>query len=165
LGAFLREPDEKVAVVVAYGFFGSIYSDAFRRLGLQVIRGSTGEDLLKKGGYRAAREMIRTLQSGHSVALAVDVPNIRRIASRGVILVARLSGCPIIPTAITTKARFNLPWRWDKPTVNVPFSILAAAIGAPVFVPPTSECLETKTRELTIALNVATARALEAADG
>ena len=44
-------------------------------------------------------ELLRQLESGSSVAMTADVPKRARVAGRGIVTLAKLSGRPIVPTA------------------------------------------------------------------
>ena len=152
---FVRDVDRDYFVLIAHGTFGSIYTNAFERLGLKIIRGSRGTNFHRKGGYRGFRNLLLALRSGTSIALTVDIPGSARVAGPGVIALARHSGRPIIPIAAVTKTRVSLKWRWDRPTINLPFSRLVVASGAPIFVANKrgAEYLEHKRQELETALN------------
>ena len=85
----------------------------------------------------------------------------------GVILLARLSGRPIISAAIATSRRKVLEKSWDKTTINLPMGRRALAIGEPVYVPADADAgmMEMKRREVTDRLNAATERAYALVDG
>jgi lysophospholipid acyltransferase (LPLAT)-like uncharacterized protein len=146
--------------------FGSIYARAFKRLGLTVVRGSSGKDFHRSGGYRGLRELLRALKENKSVALTVEVPGNARIAGPGVIAIARLSGRPIVPLAVVGSRRFSLPWRWDKPTITLPFGRLVVAQGSPIFVSGNDDCeyVEQKRKELDAALTRLNSDAAASAD-
>ena len=50
-------------------------------------------------------------------------------------MLARLSGRPILPVAMTTSRRKVLEKTWDKTTINLPFGRCGVAMGEPVVVP------------------------------
>jgi hypothetical protein len=158
LAPFARPHGQQFSVLVAHGAFGSLYSHTFSQLGLTVLRGSSGADISKSGGYRGFRQMVRALQTGTSVAFPIDIPKIPRIAGRGVIVLARHSGRPIVPLAAVTARRISMGWRWDRPTINLPFSELAIVFGKAVFVEKERDAayLEMKRREVEDSLNLVT---------
>jgi lysophospholipid acyltransferase (LPLAT)-like uncharacterized protein len=84
----------------------------------------------------------------------------------GVILLAKLSGRPILPVAFTTSRRKVLEKSWDKTTINLPFGRGATAVGAPIFVRSDADDteMERKRQELTIALNAVTTEAYRLVD-
>ena len=88
-----------------------------------------------------------------------DVPNgPPRDAGPGIILLARISGRPILPVAVATSRRKVLEKSWDRSTVNLPFGRSALRFGPLVWVPADADddVMEAKRRELTVALNETT---------
>ena len=85
----------------------------------------------------------------------------------GVILLAKISGRPIAPSAFTTSRRLVLEKSWDKTTISLPFGRSAVAIEDLIYVPADAdeEMMEAKRQELTAALNNATRKAEALADG
>ena len=66
-------------------------------------------------------------------------PEARRAsAGLGVVMIARQTGRPILPMAIAT-SRYIAFNSWSRMTVNLPWSDLGFAIGAPVDVPRTAD--------------------------
>ncbi len=139
-------------------------ASAYRNSGLGVIRGSgspPGRAKAEKGGAEAIRLMMRALKRGSSVALVADVPTgPSRRAGRGIIMLAQLSGNPILPLAVTTRFRF-LANNWSRFAVNLPFSRGSMAVGQPIFVPRDADeaLLEAKRQQLEDSLNTLTIRA------
>jgi lysophospholipid acyltransferase (LPLAT)-like uncharacterized protein len=107
-----------------------------RRLGVEGIRGSggrSGEKILQRGGVSALRTMARALEAGKLVALTADVPKTARVAGRGIVTLARLSGRPIFPAAVVTARRFDFD-SWDRASLAKPFGRGAMVVGAPILV-------------------------------
>jgi lysophospholipid acyltransferase (LPLAT)-like uncharacterized protein len=99
--------------------------------------------------------------------MIADIPHgTPRDAGLGVILLARLSGRPILPAARTTSRRKVLEKSWDKTTINLPFGRSSFVIGTPVFVSKDADDteMERKRQELTASLNEATAKAYALVD-
>ena len=84
------------------------------------------------------RELLRQLESGASVALTADVPKRARVAGLGIVALAKLSGRPIVPTAVVTSRRvqFNT---WDRATLGLPFSRAVVVAGDFIRVPPDAD--------------------------
>ena len=147
---------------------GEINAVAAERLGIETIRGSGshGSDFTKKGGVFGFNALVRALQDGYNVAMTADVPKVSRVAGLGIIKLAQISGRPIYPVAIATHRRIVLD-NWDRTTVNLPFGRGAGVAGAPIHVPADADAgtLELARRAVEEALNAATARAYELADG
>ncbi|HLH51739.1 MAG TPA: lysophospholipid acyltransferase family protein [Roseiarcus sp.] len=109
---------------------------ALRWLGVMPIRGSGGraEQMKKKGGAPALREMLRALAEGTTVALTADIPKRARVAGMGIVTLARLSGRPIAPVAVVTSRRFDFK-SWDRASIGKPFGRGAIVVGDFIHVP------------------------------
>ncbi|CCV06286.1 conserved hypothetical protein [Mesorhizobium metallidurans STM 2683] len=138
---------------------------------VEAVRGSGGRESsrhLDKGGAKALIALKKSLAAGKNVAMIADIPHgTPRDSGLGIVLLARLSGRPILPTAITTSRRKVLERSWDKTTINLPFGRSSIVIGAPVFVPADADEaeMERKRQEVTASLNAATAKAYRLVDG
>ncbi len=120
----------RMAALISRHGDGGVNAAALRRLGVAPIRGSgasTGARR-RKGGVSAMREMLRALSSGASVAITADVPKRARVAGSGIVLLARLSGRPIAPTAVVTSRRFDFN-SWDRASLGKPFGRGAIVVG------------------------------------
>lgn len=141
------------------------------KLGLTVFRGSGGrerEKTVEKGGVRGLIAMKKALDSGMSVGTVADIPSGKpRDAGMGIITLAKLSGRPIVPLAMTTSRRKVLERSWDKTTVSLPFGRSAFVFGQPIHVPRDADdaLMEAKRQQLTDVLNAISARVLAIADG
>lgn len=121
---------------------GEIVAGVMHFLGVGTIRGAgvpKGEERAYKqkgkGGAGALRAMVRALGENISIGLTADLPpGPARRAGEGIVMLARLSGRPIVPVAATTRARIQLN-NWDKFTINLPFSRGALVWGEPIYVP------------------------------
>ena len=104
------------------------------KFGIEAVRGSGGRDHsrhLDKGGARALIALKKALDAGKNVAMIADIPHGKpREAGMGVILLARLSGRPIIACAVTTSRRKVLERTWDKTTIGLPFGRSAVVVRA-----------------------------------
>ena len=109
---------------------------AARRLGITPIRGSGGpvDRQYYKGGATAMRELLRQLESGSSVALTADVPKRARLAGLGIVMLAKLSGRPIVPTAVAASVRIQFN-TWDRASLGLPFGRAVVVAGDFVRVP------------------------------
>lgn len=141
------------------------------KFGIEAVRGSGGRESSKhldKGGAKALIALKKSLVAGKNVAMIADIPHgTPRDAGLGIVLLARLSGRPIMPAAIATSRRKVLERSWDKTTINLPFGRSSIVIGTPVFVPANADEaeMERKRQEVTAALNAATAEAYRLVDG
>ena len=141
---------------------GEFNAIAAERLGIGTIRGSGdhGSAFHRKGGVGAFKEMVRALEENYNVALTADVPKRSRIAGLGIIMLARESGRPIMPLAMTT-SRFLRLKNWDRTTINLPFGRGALVGGEIIMVPPDADAqtMEELRARLEATLNDATRRA------
>lgn len=139
-------------------------------LGLGVIRGSGSSDparMFEKGSIDGFRGMKASLDAGRTVALTADfMPNARRQVSPGIILLARITGRPILPVAVASSRRLSFN-SWDRTTLTLPFGHTACVAEEVVMVPRRAEeaQLETLRLELEQKLNKAYDRAYEIVDG
>lgn len=120
---------------------GEIVAGVMHFLGVGTIRGAgvpKGEERAHKqkgkGGAGALRAMVRALGENISIGLTADLPpGPARRAGEGIVMLARLSGHPIVPVAATTSSRIQLN-NWDRFTINLPFSRGALVWGEPIYV-------------------------------
>lgn len=145
-----------------------VAATAYERLGLHTIRGSgsaPGKMRASKGGAGALRQMVRALNQGSSVGITADMPpGPARRAGRGIIMLAQMSGKPIMPLAVTTKNRYVVA-NWCRYAFNLPFSKGSIAVGEPIIVPRDADeaLTEAKRLELEDVLNALTVKADELA--
>jgi 3-deoxy-D-manno-octulosonic-acid transferase len=128
-------PADVYAMVSRHGD-AALIGAVLERFGMKLIRGAgAGKRKRDRGGATAMREALRALSAGATVAMTADVPpGPARRAGEGIATLASLSGRPVVPFAIATRAFMPLP-TWSAFTVNLPFSTLAIVIGDPVRVP------------------------------
>ncbi len=156
------KPSHRAKVLISLHRDGEFNAIAAERLGIGTIRGSGdhGSAFHRKGGVGAFKEMVRALAEGYNVALTADVPKRSRIAGLGIIMLARESGRPIMPLAMTT-SRFIRLKNWDRSTINLPFGRGALVGGEVIMVPPDAdaETMEKLRARLEATLNEVTRRA------
>jgi lysophospholipid acyltransferase (LPLAT)-like uncharacterized protein len=130
----------RMAALISRNVDGGAQAAALRRLGVIPVRGSTGraERARRKGGAPALRELLRQLDSGASVALTADAAKRARVAGLGIVTLARLSGRPIVPTAVAVSRRFDFN-SWDRASLGKPFGRGAIVVGDPIRVPPDAD--------------------------
>lgn len=109
---------------------GEMQNTIFRKLGFNVIRGSTN-----RGGARAAAECAKELKTGATFAMTPDGPRgPSEVVQRGIVWLAKKGRSAIFPTAISARPR-KLISSWDRYMVPYPFAICLVKIGDPVCVP------------------------------
>jgi lysophospholipid acyltransferase (LPLAT)-like uncharacterized protein len=109
---------------------GEIGAMLVRRFGGRVIRGSSTHT-----GARALRDYYQALvKENVSPIITPDGPRGPRFKFKpGAILLAQMSGRPILPMAYAASRAWLI--KWDKFVIPVPFSRIALAIGPPRYVP------------------------------
>ncbi len=165
MGPFARERSVPVIAMFSRSADAELNARVAEKLGLQTVRGSGGRadsNNSGKGGARALLTLKRALDQGMSTGMIADVAHSPvREAGQGIILLARLSGRPVLPVAYAF-SRFKILERsWDQTAVPLPFGRSAVAMGEPVFVPEDADeaMLELKRQELTRELDAATVKA------
>jgi lysophospholipid acyltransferase (LPLAT)-like uncharacterized protein len=101
-----------------------------------IVRGSGAQrhdQVRKRGGVQALRALIGLLEKGDHVSMTADVPKVSRVAGEGIILLAQLSGRPIIPAGIVSSRRIDFK-SWDAASLGLPFGRIALVVGAPILV-------------------------------
>ena len=155
-----------VAAMVARHGDAELIAGVLSRFGMRLIRGAgAGYRRRNRGGAAALRESLKALQQGTTVAMTADVaPGPARKAGNGIVMLAKLSGRPIVPCAMATNRYLTLN-NWSAFTINLPFSKLGIVVGDPVRVPEdaNSAALEAARIAVERGLNQATARAYELA--
>lgn len=117
-------------VVISHSNDGEMQTNIFRRLGFQIIRGSTN-----RGGVRAAVEAIRVLKSGGTLAMTPDGPRgPSGVVQGGVMLMAQKSGARLIPVGISARPRF-LVNSWDRYMIPALFGRAVMIFGEGLTVP------------------------------
>jgi 3-deoxy-D-manno-octulosonic-acid transferase len=161
---FRPSPETKVAAMVARHGDAELIGAAMARFGVELIRGAgAGGRKKDRGGAFALRQAVRALNDGYSLVMTADVPpGPARRAGIGIVMIARLSGRPIVPCAAAT-SRFRALNTWSRMTINLPGSKLAYVAGDPIWVPHDAGGAELEFARVQVerALNAATARAYE----
>jgi lysophospholipid acyltransferase (LPLAT)-like uncharacterized protein len=125
--AKIRTP---VKVLISQSADGELIAQVCQHLGLGTIRGSS-----KRGGAQALLQLLRDGENTH-LAITPDGPRgPRRQVKTGVVLLASLTGLPIVPLGVG----FTRAWRfrsWDRFALPRPFSTIAGVLGEPLIVPP-----------------------------
>lgn len=124
----------RCAVLASRSRDGEIVSRLIHRFGLEPVRGSS-----TRGGGEALRLLTRRLRRGREVVVVPDGPvGPREILKSGVIALARLSGAPIIPTAVGASRYWRLR-SWDEFRIPKPFARCVTRFGEPIHVAATAD--------------------------
>lgn len=122
----------KVGWLISPSVDGELGAMAARRVGAHVIRGSSSHT-----GARALRDYYQALaKEDISPVITPDGPRGPRFKFKpGAILLAQMSGRPILPMAFAASHAWRI--KWDRFVIPVPFAHIAIAIGPPRYVPRT----------------------------
>jgi len=132
---------------------GELMARYVRCFGVAVVRGSSSG-----GGNVGLRRLVTAVRRGTDVAIVPDGPRgPREQVHAGVVMLAALTGAPVIPLAIGARPSRRLQ-SWDRFLVPWPFARCALVFGAPVHVERTAD-RERAGKELERALAEVTARA------
>jgi hypothetical protein len=113
---------------------GELGAMLVRRFGAAVIRGSSTHT-----GARALRDYYQALvKDGISPVITPDGPRGPRFRFKpGAILLAQMSGRPILPMAYAASRAWLV--KWDKFVIPLPFARIAIALGPPRYVPRSTD--------------------------
>ena len=122
----------KVGWLISPSVDGELGAMLVRRLGAHVIRGSSTHT-----GARALRDYYQALvKENISPAITPDGPRGPRHQFKpGAILLAQMSGRPIVPMAYAASSAWRI--KWDRFVIPKPFARIVIAIGPPRHVPRT----------------------------
>lgn len=114
---------------------GELIARLIESLGGETARGSSS-----RGGSAALRQLARSLRRPPGVAVTTpDGPlGPARQVQPGTVLLAQLSGVPILPMSYAASRSWRLS-SWDRFVVPQPFSRLAVAIGRELRVEPDTD--------------------------
>ncbi|MCC9657460.1 lysophospholipid acyltransferase family protein [Rhodopirellula halodulae] len=99
------------------------------------IRGSSGAG--QKGGATALTTLIRHVKKGHPGVIAVDGPRGPRGAvQKGIAMLAMKADVPIIPVVLIPRRRWIFQKAWDRMQILLPFTLVDAMFGDPIFAGP-----------------------------
>lgn len=119
-----------VAWLISPSVDGELGAMMVRRLGGGVIRGSSSHT-----GARSLRDYYQALVKDNlSPIITPDGPRGPRFKFKpGAILLAQMSGRPMLPMAYAASRAWLV--KWDKFVIPAPFARIVVAIGAPRYVP------------------------------
>lgn len=110
---------------------GQIGAQVARHLGIESVSGDA-----RYRGTVALRQLARVLATGRDVGLFPDGPlGPARRMKTGPLILARQSGCPIIPVGLGAAWKLRLRSHWDEFAFPLPFSRVIAIAAEAVRVP------------------------------
>jgi lysophospholipid acyltransferase (LPLAT)-like uncharacterized protein len=121
----------RIFIMTSLSRDGELLTRFLRLFGFGIVRGSTSH-----AAVRGLHELKRQLDESFSAGVAVDGPRgPRHQAKPGVVLLAKASGCPILPFAVHISHSIRLR-SWDQCEIPLPFSRCDAVFGSPVYLSP-----------------------------
>jgi lysophospholipid acyltransferase (LPLAT)-like uncharacterized protein len=123
--------NQKIATLISQSSDGEYIARVVERWGYTAIRGSSS-----RGGSGALREMVKIARAGRSMAITPDGPRgPKQKLKPGVLLLAQLTGEPIIPMSASATRAWWVDARWDLFLVPKPFAKVYVRYAEPVYVP------------------------------
>lgn len=117
-------------VLVSEHADGEYITQILRRYGFGTVRGSS-----TRGAVKGLKGMIRAARRGRDLALTPDGPQGPRFRFKaGALMVAQVTGLPIIPVATGATAAWWMS-SWDRFMLPKPFSRVNVEYGAPHVIP------------------------------
>lgn len=139
----------KIAVLTSSSFDGEYIARIVDAYGFTPVRGSS-----TRGGARGLLGMQKELESGNAVAFTADGPKgPMYIAKPGPVLLARITGLPIICFHIALEDPWLLRKSWDRFMMPKPFSRALTRFSKPIRVPADAQDLRQYHEEMQAALD------------
>lgn len=123
---------QRLTLIISQSDDGELAGRVVKYLGWKCIIGSAG----KQNALRATRTLIRTVKQGGRIGILADGPlgPASRVKS-GVIVIASITGAPIIPISCGADRywQFN---SWDHYRIPKPFAKININALKPIYIPP-----------------------------
>ena len=139
----------RLYIIVSRSPDGEILARVLKAAGYRTVRGSTS-----RGATRAMIDLANVVKGGADAGIAVDGPKgPRHVAKPGIVLLAKLTGCPIVPLG-GALSRYKQFASWDRFRLPIPPSRAVAIAGTPIQVPAdaSAELIEARRAELETSL-------------
>jgi lysophospholipid acyltransferase (LPLAT)-like uncharacterized protein len=118
-----------IVAMASENFDGEWIARLLGKFGYGAARGSTS-----RGGPAALRQLVKDVKA-HGVAFTLDGPRgPAEVAQPGAVWLAKVTGNPLLPFHAEAASHWTLR-SWDRTQIPKPFSKVAMAIGAPLYVP------------------------------
>ena len=139
----------QIAVLTSQSFDGEYIAKILERFGYGPVRGSS-----TRGGVGGLLGMQTEQESGHSVAFTIDGPKgPMYVAKPGPVLLARVTGLPIVCFHVALEDPWVLNKSWDHFMIPKPFSCALVRISQLIYVPPDTLDLDRYRNEMQAALD------------
>jgi lysophospholipid acyltransferase (LPLAT)-like uncharacterized protein len=132
-----RLSDRNVTVMVSRSRDGEYAARFINALGMKDVRGSSSH-----GGTDALNELKNRMKDDENGGMVLDGPlGPPRVAKIGTVILARLTGAPIIPIVWGADRCWELN-SWDRFIIPKPFARISYCYGEPVWVPSSASVQE-----------------------
>lgn len=122
--------NQNLAVITSESRDGEYIARVISKMGFVPVRGSSS-----RGGRRALHEMRQLVSDGGGVAFTIDGPRgPRYVAKRGPVMLARITGIPIIAFYIALDRAWVLN-TWDRFVIPKPFARMYIRGAKKIYVP------------------------------
>lgn len=123
-------PDSGLGAMISASRDGTLIASVVQRFGVQPVRGSTS-----RRGPQALLEATTWLERNYSIVITPDGPRgpVYQIQD-GIILLAQVSGRPIVPVSNFTRWKLRLR-SWDGFQIPLPFARCHCYYGEPIWAP------------------------------
>ena len=138
-----------VVAMASENFDGEWIARLLGKFGYGAARGSTS-----RGGPAALRQLVRDVKA-HGVAFTLDGPRgPAEVAQAGAVWLAKATGQPLLPFHSEAASSWTLN-SWDRTQIPKPFTTVAMAISAPIYVPRGADdwAMAESTANLVVALD------------
>lgn len=130
IGAIFSHIGEQFTMVISESKDGELVAVTCEKFGHIPARGSS-----TRGGKRALVEIVKTVKRGVPGAITVDGPKgPAHVVKPGVIEIARLSQCALLPLSPYAEKYWYFKKSWDQFRIPKPFTKIVVVIGEPVFI-------------------------------
>jgi hypothetical protein len=132
-GDFVREkwPCAGLCAMISASRDGAFLASLVEPFGVVPIRGSTS-----RRGPQALLEATTWMEKNYSIAITPDGPRGPAYkVQEGIILLAQVTGCPIIPMSNYVRCKVVLRRSWDQFQIPLPFARCEMRFGQPLRVP------------------------------
>jgi lysophospholipid acyltransferase (LPLAT)-like uncharacterized protein len=127
---YYRYGFHRLTLMVSKSRDGELFKRLMAKFEIETVRGST-----TRGGVGAMKLLIDVARSGRDTALALDgSKGPRYCVQPGALLLAQMSGLPLIPLAFDITHKIVLP-TWDHTIMPLPFGHIYAAFADPLYIP------------------------------
>jgi lysophospholipid acyltransferase (LPLAT)-like uncharacterized protein len=136
-----KQPAAKLVALISASQDGGILSRVLGHFGVQAVRGSSS-----RRGPQALLELTSWVEQGYHIAITPDGPRgPRYVAQEGIIALAQVTGCPIVPVSSAVRWKVCLK-SWDRFQIPLPFVRCQITFGPALCVP--RECSDAERETL-----------------